>query len=94
MLPGNIFVDKSARAPRIQMKQMKNQKNDKQGTETHRKPPREKAIAKGYRLKQQTHFLVEKLTKQINGTKEEVINRACKMFESSIECKKHKQRNK
>jgi hypothetical protein len=39
---------------------------------------------KGYRLKPETHLLVEKLTKKINGTKDEVISRACRMFENSV----------
>ncbi|NOS85481.1 MAG: hypothetical protein HOP31_10110 [Ignavibacteria bacterium] len=42
------------------------------------------AIAKGYRLKPETHLLVEKLSRKINGTKDEVISRACKMFDNSV----------
>lgn len=42
------------------------------------------AIAKGYRLKPETHELVEKLSMKIGGTKDEVISRACRMFESSV----------
>jgi hypothetical protein len=41
-------------------------------------------IAKGYRLKPETHELVEKLSKTINGTKDEVISRACKMLSNSV----------
>jgi hypothetical protein len=42
------------------------------------------ASAKGYRLKPETHLLVEKLSRKINGTKDEVISRACKMFDNSV----------
>ena len=41
-------------------------------------------IAKGYRLKPETHELVENLRKKINGTKDEVISRACIMFSNSV----------
>ena len=42
------------------------------------------ATAKGYRLKPETHELIEKLSRKIGGTKDEVISRACRMFESSV----------
>lgn len=42
------------------------------------------AVAKGYRLKPETHELVEKLSIKIKGTKNDVISRACRMFESSV----------
>jgi len=45
---------------------------------------RTEAIAKGYRLKPETHKLVEKLQKKINGTKDDAINRACRMFYDEI----------
>jgi len=73
---------------------MRNEKNEDSGKLKAGKPASDESIPKGYRLKPQTHFLVEKLTKQINGTMGEVISGACKMFESSIECKKQKQRYK
>lgn len=41
-------------------------------------------IAKGYRLKPETHDLVSILQKQINGTKEDVISRACGMLNEEI----------
>lgn len=37
-------------------------------------------IAKGYRLKAETHELVNRLQKKINGTKDDVISRACEKF--------------
>lgn len=45
------------------------------------------AIAKGYRLKPETHELVEQLSRKICGSKDEVISRACRMFNSSVERK-------
>jgi hypothetical protein len=45
---------------------------------------RTEAVAKGYRLKPETHELVNKLQKQIRATKDEIISRACKMYYNSV----------
>lgn len=42
------------------------------------------ATAKGYRLKPETHDLVNTLQKQLNGTKDDVISRACGMLNEEI----------
>ncbi|HRE10175.1 MAG TPA: hypothetical protein PK605_05960 [Ignavibacteria bacterium] len=74
---------------------MRNEKNEERGKLKAGKPAIDESIPKGYRLKPQTHFLVEKLTKQINGTKEDVISRACRMFENSVKrANKRKETNK
>lgn len=41
-------------------------------------------VAKGYRLKPETHKLVAKLQKEIKGTKNDVISRACGIFYEDI----------
>jgi hypothetical protein len=37
-------------------------------------------VSRGYRLKPETHSLVSRVQKKIDGTKDEVISRACKML--------------
>lgn len=63
---------------------MRSELNENNGKRNHGKNLSEESVPKGYRLKPETHYLVEKLTKKINGTKDEVISRACRMFESSV----------
>lgn len=41
-------------------------------------------VAKGYRLQPETHKLVAKLQKEIKGTKNDVISRACGMLNEEI----------
>lgn len=41
---------------------------------------RNDTTAKGYRLKPETHEMVEVLRRKINSTNDEVISRACRMF--------------
>jgi len=41
---------------------------------------RVESIAKGYRLKPETHKLIAKLQRKIKGTKDEAISRACSAF--------------
>ena len=36
--------------------------------------------AKGYRLKPQTHMLVKKIQKQLNGSQEEILSEALKTY--------------
>jgi hypothetical protein len=58
--------------------------NENSGKADQSRSNSDEAVPKGYRLKPDTHHLVEKLTKKINGTKDEVISRACRMFENSV----------
>lgn len=44
----------------------------------------ELSFSKGYRLKPETHNLVESLSGKIKGSRDEVINRACRMLENSV----------
>jgi hypothetical protein len=41
-------------------------------------------VSKGYRLKPETHRLVIRVQKKIDGTKDDVISRACKMFYETV----------
>jgi hypothetical protein len=41
-------------------------------------------ISKGYRLKPETHRMVEKLKSQLKGSKDDVISRACSMLIDDI----------
>jgi len=50
--------------------------------------------AKGYRLKPETHEMVEVLRRKINSTNDEVISRACRMFGNSINRTQNKNKNK
>lgn len=59
-----------------------NRNPDNRSSETNNNT--EGSVPKGYRLKPETHELVELLAVKINGTKEQVISRACRMFESSV----------
>jgi hypothetical protein len=45
-------------------------------------------IARGYRLKPETHELVSLLQKKINGTKNDVISRACELFYVELTAKR------
>jgi hypothetical protein len=42
------------------------------------------SISKGYRLKPETHRLIEKLQRKTIGTKDEVISRACSMLNEEL----------
>ncbi|MCC6866401.1 MAG: hypothetical protein IT280_09625 [Ignavibacteria bacterium] len=52
------------------------------------------SVSKGYRLKPETHALVDALSIKINGTKDQVISRACKMLENAVNCSAKKNENK
>ena len=52
------------------------------------------AVAKGYRLKPETHKLIQKLQRKIKGTKDDAISRACSMFYSIILDSKRNKNNK
>jgi hypothetical protein len=53
------------------------------------KPKRiNEGVAKGYRLKLETHNLVNILQKEINGTKNDVISRACELFYEELTAKR------
>lgn len=41
-------------------------------------------VAKGYRLKPQTHKLIKKIQKQLKGSQEEVISEALKHYSLQI----------
>ena len=41
-------------------------------------------VAKGYRLKPQTHKLIKKIQKQLKGSQEEVISEALKHYRPQI----------
>ncbi|HEY3251595.1 MAG TPA: hypothetical protein VGK25_10805 [Ignavibacteria bacterium] len=43
-----------------------------------------RSVAKGYRLKPETHRLIKRLQKEIKGTKEETLSRACNLLQDSI----------
>lgn len=76
---------KSARAPKQERKKkLRTNQNENLGKPAQGRKSGDEAVPKGYRLKPDTHHLVEKLTKKINGTKDEVISRACRMFENSV----------
>lgn len=44
-------------------------------------------IAKGYRLRAETHDLVDRLQEEIQGTKDEVISRACESLFEQLKAK-------
>jgi hypothetical protein len=48
-------------------------------------------IAKGYRLKPQTHKLIKKIQKQLKGSQEEIISEALKSY--SIKLRNGKNQN-
>lgn len=41
-------------------------------------------VAKGYRLKPQTHKLIKKIQKQLSGSQEEIISEALKCYRIQI----------
>lgn len=44
-------------------------------------------IAKGYRLKPQTHKLIKKIQKKFNGSQEEIISEALKYYKTQLNIK-------
>jgi len=49
-----------------------------------------RSVAKGYRLKPQTHRLIKNLQKKIKGTKDETLSRACYLLDEQIRNYKNK----
>ncbi len=47
-------------------------------------------ISKGYRLRLETHRMVQKLKSKLNSSKDEVISRACSMLIEDFRQKKNK----
>lgn len=45
---------------------------------------RPEGISKGYRLRTETHRLVARVQEKIEGTKDDVISRACEMYYNSL----------
>ena len=51
-------------------------------------------IPKGYRLKPQTHKLIKKIQKQLNGSQEEIISEALKYYHMQINLKSNNNSSK